>query len=147
MDGETEQRVQRIANPKATEYEDNDIESGKTYQYQVMAYTLNQQISPLSSPKKIKSIKGGDKNEAIRFDLEVLPEGIAIKWNIPYKDVLSVTLYKIDETNTKFLYREGLPSSGALTDKDIFQNRENEYTLIVKSKGRKTANIIKKIRL
>ena len=76
-----------------------------------------------------------------------MPGGIAIKWNIPYKDVLSVTLYKIDETNTKFLYREGLPSSGALTDKDIFQNRENEYTLIVKSKGRKTANIIKKIRL
>lgn len=147
VDGETEQRVQRIANPKATEYEDNDIESGKTYQYQVMAYTLNQQNSPLSSPKKIKSIKGGDKNEAIRFDLEVLPGGIAIKWNIPYKDVLSVTLYKIDETNTKFLYREELPSSGALTDKDIFQNRENEYTLIVKSKGRKTANIIKKIRL
>ena len=147
VDGETEQRVQRIANPKATEYEDNDIELGKTYQYQVMAYTLNQQNSPLSSPIKIKSLKGENENEAIKFDVEVLPGGIAIKWNIPYKDILSVTLYKIDETNTKFLYREGLPSSGALTDKDIFQNRENEYILIVKSKGRKTANIIKKIHL
>ena len=89
----------------------------------------------------------GMDNDSIKFDLEALPEGIAIKWNIPYKDILSVTLYKLDETNTKFLYREGLPSSGTLIDEDIFQNRENEYILIVKSKGRKASNIIKKIHL
>jgi fibronectin type III domain protein len=147
MDGETEQRVQRIANPKATEYEDNDIESGKTYQYQVMAYSANQQYSSLSFPVKIKSLKEENEKDVAKFDLEVLPEGIAIKWNIPYKDILSVTLYKLDETNTKFLYREGLPSTGTLTDGDIYQNRENEYMLIVKSKGRKTSNIIKKIHL
>ena len=147
MDGETEQRVQRIANSKVTEYEDNDIESGKTYQYQVMAYSANQQCSSLSFPVKIKSLKEENEKDVAKFDLEVLPEGIAIKWNIPYKDILSVTLYKLDETNTKFLYREGLPSTGTLTDGDIYQNRENEYMLIVKSKGRKTSNIIKKIHL
>lgn len=147
VDDKTKQRAQRIDNPKTTAYEDNDVESGKTYQYQVMAYSTNQQRSPLSSPIKIKSLKGENENETIKFDLEVLPEGIVIKWNIPYKDILSVTLYKLDETNTKFLYREGLPSTGTLTDEDIFQNRENAYILIVKSKGRKTSNIIKKIRL
>lgn len=147
VDDKTKQRAQRIDNPKTTAYEDNDVESGKTYQYQVMAYSANQQCSSLSSPIKIKSLKGENGNEAIKFDLEILPEGIVIKWNIPYKDILSVTLYKLDETNTKFLYREGLPSTGTLTDEDIFQNRENAYILIVKSKGRKTSNIIKKIRL
>lgn len=141
------QKVLRIENPTAIRHEDNDIESGKTYQYQVMAYSANQQCSSLSSPVKIKSLKEENGNEAIKFDLEILPEGIVIKWNIPYKDILSVTLYKLDETNTKFLYQEGLPSTGTLTDEDIFQNRENAYILIVKSKGRKTSNIIKKIRL
>lgn len=147
VDDKTKQRAQRIDNPKTTAYEDNDVESGKTYQYQVMAYSANQQCSSLSSPVKIKSLKEENGNEAIKFDLEILPEGIVIKWNIPYKDILSVTLYKLDETNTKFLYQEGLPSTGTLTDEDIFQNRENAYILIVKSKGRKTSNIIKKIRL
>ncbi|MBR8721128.1 hypothetical protein IX307_002850 [Bacteroides pyogenes] len=147
VDDKTKQRAQRIDNPKTTAYEDNDVESGKTYQYQVMAYSASQQCSSLSSPVKVKSLKGENGNEAVKFDLEILPEGIVIKWNIPYKDILSVTLYKVDETNTKFLYREGLPSTGTLTDEDIFQNRENEYILIVKSKGRKTSNITKKIRL
>lgn len=147
VDDKTKQRAQRIDNPKTTAYEDNDVESGKTYQYQVMAYSANQQCSSLSSPVKVKSLKEENGNDVVKFDLEILPEGIVIKWNIPYKDILSVTLYKLDETNTKFLYREGLPSTGTLTDEDIFQNRENAYILIVKSKGRKTSNIIKKIRL
>lgn len=146
-DGKSEQKVQRIENPAATKYEDSDIESGKSYIYQVMAYATNQQYSLLSGPMKIKTLVKEDEKDAIKFDLVVVPEGIAIKWDIPYKDIISVALYKLDATNTKFLYREGLPSSGTLTDEDIFQNRENEYTLTVKSKGRKSANIIKKIRL
>lgn len=146
-DDKTKQRVQRIENPKTNAYEDNDIEPGKSYQYQVMAYSANQKCSSLSSPVKIKSLKGENENDVVKFDLEVLTEGIVVKWNIPYKDILSVTLYKLDETNTKILYREGLPSVGELTDEDIFQNRENKYTLIVKSKDRKTSNITKKIRL
>lgn len=146
-DGKSEQKVQRIENPAATKYEDSDIESGKSYIYQVMAYATNQQYSLLSSPMKIKTLVKENEKDAIKFDLVIVPEGIAIKWDIPYKDVISVTLYKLDANNTKFLYREGLPSTGTLTDEEILQNRENEYTLIVKSKGRKSANIIKKIHL
>ena len=139
--------AQRVKGSINTKYEDYDIESGKSYLYQVIAYTSNRLRSHLSNPIILKSKMRGMDNDSVKFDLEALPEGIAIKWDIHYKDLMSVALYKLDDSKTKYLYREGLPSSGTLTDEDIFQNRENEYILIVKSKGRKTSNIIKKIRL
>lgn len=142
-ENEEKQKVLRIENPTAIRHEDNDIESGKTYQYQVMAYSANQQRSPLSSPIKIKSLKEEDENEAIKFDLEVLPEGIAIKWNIPNKDVISISLYKIDNTNTRVLYRENLPVSGELVDADILQGGKNEYMIVVKTRAHKPITIKK----
>lgn len=145
VDDKTKQRAQRIDNPKTTAYEDNDVESGKTYQYQVMAYSANQQCSSLSSPVKVKSLKEENENEAIKFDLEILPEGIAIKWNIPNKDIVSVMLYKSGYTKTISLYRENLPLSGDFVDSDVLQGKENEYMLVVKAKGRKPISIKKKI--
>lgn len=145
--GKTIQRVQRINNPKATEYEDNNIEPGKCYQYQVMAYTINRLQSPLSSPFKIKSQQAKNENDEVKFDLEVLTEGIAIKWSIPYKDIISFSLYKLDATNTQVLYRENLPVSGEFVDSDILQGKENKYMLVIKSKGRKPISIKKKIKI
>ena len=142
-ENEEKQKVLRIENPTAIRHEDNDIESGKTYQYQVMAYSANQQRSPLSSPIKIKSLKEEDENEAIKFDLEVLSEGIAIKWNIPNKDVISISLYKIDNTNIRVLYRENLPVSGELVDADILQGGKNEYMIVVKTRAHKPITIKK----
>lgn len=146
-ENEEKQKVLRIENPTAIRHEDNDIESGKTYQYQVMAYSANQQRSPLSSSIKIKSLKEEDENEAIKFDLEVLPEGIAIKWNIPNKDVISISLYKIDNTNTRVLYRENLPVSGELVDADILQGGKNEYMIVVKTRAHKPITIKKGVAL
>lgn len=146
-ENEEKQKVLRIENPTAIRHEDNDIESGKTYQYQVMAYSANQQRSPLSSPIKIKSLKEEAENEAIKFDLEVLPEGIAIKWNIPNKDVISISLYKIDNTNTRVLYRENLPVSGELVDADILQGGKNEYMIVVKTRAHKPITIKKGVAL
>ena len=146
-ENEEKQKVLRIENPTAIRHEDNDIESGKTYQYQVMAYSANQQRSPLSSPIKIKSLKEEDENEAIKFDLEVLPEGITIKWNIPNKDVISISLYKIDNTNTRVLYRENLPVSGELVDADILQGGKNEYMIVVKTRAHKPITIKKGVAL
>lgn len=146
-ENEEKQKVLRIENPTAIRHEDNDIESGKTYQYQVMAYSANQQRSLLSSPIKIKSLKEEDENEAIKFDLEVLPEGIAIKWNIPNKDVISISLYKIDNTYTRVLYRENLPVSGELVDADILQGGKNEYMIVVKTRAHKPITIKKGVAL
>lgn len=146
-DGKSEQKVQRIENPAATKYEDSDIESGKSYIYQVMAYAANQVYSLLSGPMKIKTLVKEDEKDAIKFDLVIVPEGIAIKWDIPYKDIISVTLYKLDATNTKFLYREGLPVSGEFVDADILQGKENEYMLVIKAKAHKPISIKKKIHI
>lgn len=141
------QKVLRIENPTAIRHEDNDIESGKTYQYQVMVYSTNQQRSPLSSPIKIKSLKGENGNDVVKFDLEILSEGIAIKWGIPYKDVISVSLYKLDATNTQVLYRENLPVSGEFVDSDILQGKTNEYMIVIKAKGHKPITIKKEVAL
>lgn len=147
VDSKTEQMVQRVNNPEANRYEDNNIEPGKRYQYQVMAYTINLLQSPLSSSIKIKSLKGRNENVPVKFDLEVLPEGIAIKWSIPYKDIISVSLYKLDTTKTIFLYRENLPISGEFVDSAILQGGENEYMLVIKAKGRKPISIKKNIHI
>ncbi len=146
-DSKTIQKIQRVNNPKTTQYEDNDVESGKSYQYQVMAYTINQLHSPLSSPIKIKSQQANNENDAVKFDLEILSEGIAIKWGIPYKDVISVSLYKLDATNTQVLYRENLPVSGEFVDSDILQGETNEYIIVIKAKGHKPITIKKEVAL
>lgn len=145
--GKSEQKVLRIEDPAAYRYEDTDIESGRSYTYQIMAYTGNQLRSLLSNPIKIKSFISKAEEGGMKFDLEALPEGIAVRWNIPDENLISVTLYKSDSMSTKFLYREGLPSSGELVDKEVSPEGENEYTLIVKLKGRKPSQLIKKIRL
>ena len=146
-DGKSEQKVQHFDNPKITIYEDNDIESGKSYQYQVMAYSTNQLCSSLSNPIKIKSRKRRNENNTIKFDLKILPEGIAIKWNIPYKNLISVVIYKLDNASERFLYRENLSASGEITDKDVLQEKKNKYILVIKTKGNLPITITKEIML
>ena len=127
--------ARRVESPISMRYEDYDIESGKSYLYQVIAYTSNRLRSHLSNPIILKSKMKGMDNDSVKFDLESLPEGIAIKWDIHYKDLVSVALYKLDGSKTKFLYRENLPALGEFVDKEILQGKENEYILVVKAKG------------
>lgn len=127
--------ARRVESPISMRYEDYDIESGKSYLYQVIAYTSNRLRSHLSNPIILKSKMQGMDNDSIKFDLEALPEGIAIKWDIHYKDLMSVALYKLDDSKTKYLYRENLPALGEFVDKEILQGKENEYILVVKAKG------------
>ena len=89
----------------------------------------------------------GMDNDSVKFDLEALPEGIAIKWNIHYNDLMSVALYKLDDAKTKFLYRENLPASGEFVDKEILQGKENEYILVVKAKNHSSISQKKRLRL
>ena len=139
--------ARRVESPISTKYEDYDIESGKSYFYQVIAYTSNRLRSHLSNPIILKSKMKGMDNDSIKFDLEALPEGIAIKWNIHYNDLMSVALYKLDDSKTKFLYRENLPASGEFVDKEILQGKENEYILVVKAKSHSSISQKKRLRL
>lgn len=139
--------ARRVESPISMRYEDYDIESGKSYLYQVIAYTSNRLRSHLSNPIILKSKMQGMDNDSIKFDLEALPEGIAIKWNIHYNDLMSVALYKLDDAKTKFLYRENLPASGEFVDKEILQGKENEYILVVKAKNHSSISQKKRLRL
>lgn len=137
----------RIENPATTRYEDKEITPGKAYLYQVMAYSTGNLRSSLSGPIKVKSLQGTLEGNAVKFTLKVLAEGIAIKWKVSSKDLISITLYKSDATNTRFLYRENLPASGELIDKEVFQGKENEYMLVVKPKGCRPLSIKKNLLL
>jgi fibronectin type III domain protein len=139
--------ARRVESPISMRYEDYAIESGKSYLYQVIAYTSNQLRSHLSNPIILKSKMQGMDNDSVKFDLEALPEGIAIKWNIHYNDLMSVALYKLDDAKTKFLYRENLPASGEFVDKEILQGKENEYILVVKAKNHSSISQKKRLRL
>jgi fibronectin type III domain protein len=139
--------ARRVESPISMRYEDYNIESGKSYLYQVIAYTSNQLRSHLSNPIILKSKMQGMDNDSVKFDLEALPEGIAIKWDIHYKDLMSVALYKLDDSKTKFLYRENLPASGEFVDKEILQGKENEYILVVKAKNHSSISQKKRLRL
>ena len=139
--------ARRVESLISMRYEDYDIESGKSYLYQVIAYTSNRLRSHLSNPIILKSKMQGMDNDSIKFDLESLPEGIAIKWNIHYNDLMSVALYKLDDSKTKFLYRENLPASGEFVDKEILQGKENEYILVVKAKNHSSISQKKRLRL
>lgn len=138
--------ARRVESPISMRYEDYDIESGKSYLYQVIA-SSNRLRSHLSNPIILKSKMQGMDNDSIKFDLEALPEGIAIKWDIHYKDLMSVALYKLDDSKTKFLYRENLPTSGEFVDKEILQGKENEYILVVKAKNHSSISKVQKIQL
>lgn len=147
LDEKATQVIFQVEGSTITRYEDNDIEPGKSYLYQVMAYSIRDLHSPLSNPVKVKSLQDSLENNSVKFRLEALSEGIAIKWNVPNKEVISVTLYKLDESGTRFLYRENLPASGELLDKEVLQGKENEYLLVVVQKGHRPISIKKNILL
>lgn len=147
LDEKVTQVIFQVEGSTITRYEDNDIEPGKSYLYQVMAYSIRDLHSPLSNPVKVKSLQDSLENNSVKFRLEALSEGIAIKWNVPNKEVISVTLYKLDESGTRFLYRENLPASGELLDKEVLQGKENEYLLVVVQKGHRPISIKKNILL
>lgn len=137
----------RVEGSTTTRYEDSNIDSGKSYLYHVIACSVGNLYSPPSHPVKIKSLQDSLENSLVKFHIEALSEGIAIKWNVLENEVISVTLYKLDISGTRFLYRENLPASGELLDQEVLQGKENEYMLIIKAKGHKPISIKKKILL
>lgn len=147
VDDKKEQVAWRIVDPTITKIEDKKITPGKSYAYQVVAYSVKNLNSPYSNTIKVKSLMGQKEETTIDFHLEVLPEGISIKWNVPQDNLISISLYKLDDAKTSFLYRENLPSSGELIDKEIYQGQENEYMLLVKSKNHRPITQKKSVQL
>lgn len=147
VDEKATQVAFRVEGPTTTRYEDNDIEPGKSYLYQVVAYSIRDLRSPLSNPIRVKSLQNSLGNKNVKFRIDAISEGIAIKWNVPDIGIISVTLYKLDESGTRFLYRENLPASGELLDKEVWQGKENEYLLVVAQKGHRPFSIKKNILL
>ena len=126
---------------------DKEIEAGKTYTYQLTAYTDNQLYSSISPEVKVVSKSTEAKNADVNFTTEVLTEGIALKWRISKQVFSSATLYKVDESGKLGLYRDNLPQAGELMDEDVRQGNKNAYMFIVYLKGSRPISIRKEVQL
>ena len=144
----TQQRQSwKIEDTKQRSYVDKEIEAGKTYTYQLTAYTDNQLYSPISPEVKVVSKSTEAKTADVNFTTEVLTEGIALKWRISKQVFSSATLYKIDESGKLGLYRDNLPQAGELMDEDVRQGNKNAYMFIVYLKGSRPISIRKEVQL
>ena len=136
-----------IEDATAVSYEDKEVEAGKTYIYQMTAYTANKLYSPPSPTVKLLSRRTSTKTRDISFTTELHPDGIALKWRAPKQGVISVTLYKVNASGKKGVCRENLPQEGELIDTEISQGKKNEYMLVVKVRGNKPISIRKEVQL
>ena len=126
---------------------DKEIEAGKTYTYQLTAYTDNKLYSPISPEVKVVSKSTEAKTADVNFTTEVLTEGIALKWRISKQVFISATLYKVDELGKLGLYRENLPQAGEVIDKEVRQGNKNAYMLVVYLKGSRPISTRKEVQL
>ena len=131
----------------AVSYVDKEVEAGKTYIYQMTAYTANKLYSPPSPAVKLLSRRASTKARDISFTTELLSEGIALKWQAPKQGVISVALYKEDASGKMGVCRENLPQAGELIDTEVSQGKKNEYMLVVKMRGNKPISVRKEVQL
>ena len=147
QDSTQQKRSWQIKDAKQRSYVDKEIEAGKTYTYQLTAYTDNQLYSPISPEVKVVSKSTEAKTADVNFTTEVLTEGIALKWRISKQVFISATLYKVDELGKLGLYRENLPQAGEVIDKEVRQGNKNAYMLVVYPKGSRPISIRKEVQL
>lgn len=147
QDSTQQKRSWQIEDTKQRSYVDKEIEAGKTYTYQLTAYTDNQLYSPISPEVKVVSKSTEAKTADVNFTTEVLTEGIALKWRIAKQVFISATLYKVDESGKLGLYRENLPQAGEVIDKEVRQGNKNAYMLVVYLKGSRPISIRKEVQL
>jgi hypothetical protein len=147
QDSTQQKRSWQIKDAKQRSYVDKEIEAGKTYTYQLTAYTDNQLYSPISPEVKVVSKSTEAKTADVNFTTEVLTEGIALKWRISKQVFISATLYKVDESGKLGLYRENLPQAGEVIDKEVRQGNKNAYMLVVYLKGSRPISIRKEVQL
>ena len=129
----------------AVSYVDKEVEAGKTYIYQIAAYTTHKVYLPPSPAVKLLSRRA--KPRDISFTTELVPDGIALKWRAPKQVVISVTLYKVDASGKMGVCRENLPQEGELIDTEVSQGKKNEYMLVVKMRGNKPISVRKEVQL
>ena len=147
QDSTQQKRSWQIKDAKQRSYVDKEIEAGKTYTYQLTAYTDNQLYSPISPEVKVVSKSTEAKTADVNFTTEVLTEGIALKWRISKQVFSSAALYKVDESGKFGLYRENLPQAGEVIDKEVRQGNKNAYMLVVYLKGSRPISIRKEVQL
>ena len=147
QDSTQQKRSWQIEDTKQRSYVDKEIEAGKTYTYQLTAYTDNKLYSPISPEVKVVSKSTEAKTADVNFTTEVLTEGIALKWRISKQVFISATLYKVDESGKLGLYRENLPQAGEVIDKEVRQGNKNAYMLVVYLKGSRPISIRKEVQL
>lgn len=143
----TLRQVDKIEDKTQRTYRIKD-EPGKSYIYQMQAYSTKGLLSAMSEGRTRTAHISEKPLVDSHLSLSVLPEGaIAIRWTTQATALISLALYKTDEQGRLYLYRDSLPAEGEVVDSQTLQGKSNTYALVVKHKGSKPQMIKRSISL
>lgn len=135
----------RLSDPSLRSYEDKSLAPEAIYYYQIAAYSRFGVMSELSAGLAGAAIS---QPASAGLSLELLPKGIAISWHMGMtSNHSSVILYKKMLDGSWSIFRENLPAKGEIVDGDIYQNKTNEYQLIIKRQGAEPIQVLETLTL
>lgn len=146
QDSTKQQRSWDITGASQRSFLDRETVSGKVYTYQLTAYSTGKMASPPSPAMRVATARKATSQD-VSFSLELLPQGIALRWHASKSGLRSIQLYKSDQQGTLGLYRENLPAQGELIDTEIEQGARHAYLLLVKSRDARSVSIKREIQL
>lgn len=129
-------------------YEDTQVENNRSYVYQVKSKTEGGLVSEASPNYQVKAINKTESRKAKgELTLSLLNNQIRINWKVTMPDVTHVQLYKKTGTGAFQLFRDGLETTGEITDTQVFLNMHYQFMLVVKSNNAAPATLTKSIAL
>jgi hypothetical protein len=140
-------RVAAIEDATVLYYEDTDIENGQYTSYRVIAFTENGLVSDFSIEYPVESVNRRKPDSKTRFILTPMENRIKIKWSSDAKEIISIQLFKIDDTGSFALFRDGLRNNSEIEDIQVTSGIEYKYMLVVKTNGNIPETIEKSITL
>ncbi|MDR2129897.1 MAG: hypothetical protein LBP56_01790 [Odoribacteraceae bacterium] len=139
--------ITRISDAAVREWQDDDVENGRTYIYRVCSRSEGGLVSEPSPDYKVKAINKSGANPAVTFHVTFVKGRVNLAWEVTTANVTGMLLYKKAGGGSFGLFREGLDRAAGIEDSDVMSGVNYEYMLVVKSNSAPPATIIKSIAL
>lgn len=136
--------IANISSPTILNYEDQEIENGKLYNYVVYSKSINGISSKGSVEYSVVAInKSASKKTGVEFSVVADDKFARVKWNIKNSDVTTIQIYKKMDNGPYSLFKDDLFASGELEDRNVSPSKSYEYMLVVKFNNSQPLTITK----
>lgn len=134
----------QVKDPMIFTYEDKEIKDGIRYIYTVMSISEAGLRSRPSEKYEVTSSVERSQQHEKKSELNVSMDinGVLVKWATDEVDILSVSLYKQENTKGYILISDSLGSKGEYVDKNI-QSLPVDYMLVIKKRNSSPIILIK----